>query len=75
MEWADSVRDAIRRRCEHNGTDYCTRQQLIKWELSTIASETGSDAEDPGQSLSESLQKLRNSGEIEFVSRGVYKRK
>ena len=28
MTWKDSLRKAICRRCEHNGTDYFTREQL-----------------------------------------------
>ena len=75
MTWMDSLREAIRRRCERNGTDYVTRKELIEWELPTIIRETGSAGETPEQTLSEKLQKLRNLGEIEFVTPGVYRRK
>ena len=75
MTWKDSLRKAICRRCEHNGTDYFTRKKLIQWELNTIICETNSIAEDPGQSLSRELQHLRDSGEIEFLGRGDYRLK
>ena len=47
MTWKDSLRKAICRRCEHNGTDYFTREQLIQWELPTIRSETESIGKTP----------------------------
>ena len=75
MTWKDSLRKAICRRCEHNGTDYFTRKKLIQWELNTIIRETDSIAEDPKQSLSRELQDLRDSGEIEFLGRGDYRLK
>lgn len=75
MTWKDSLRKAICRRCEHNGTDYFTREQLIQWELPTIRSETGSTGKTPEKTLSRELHHLRDSGEIEFLDRGHYRLK
>ena len=58
MKWVDSLREAICRRCDHNGTDYFTREQLIQWELPTIICETGSTGRTPEQTLSRELQRF-----------------
>ena len=74
MKWTDSLREAICRRCEHNGSDCFTREQLIQWELETIIRETGSTGKTPQQTLSRELQRLRYLGEIEFLDdRGNYR--
>ena len=75
MTWKDSLRKAICRRCEHNGTDHFTREQLIQWELPTIRSENEITGKTPAQTLSRELQDLRDLGEIEFLGRGNYKLK
>ena len=73
--WIDALRDAITRQCILNGSNYFTRQQLIKRQLDQIVQEVDPKGPTPHQSLSYYLQKLRDLGEICFLgNKGNYKR-
>lgn len=74
MEWSYAVEDAIIRLCKAKNSDYFTRQELIEKELKQIVIDTCSRGLAPTQTLSRILQDLRDAGEIEFVSRGVYRK-
>lgn len=49
------------------------RYRLLEDELEQIRAETGSKGETPEQTLSRTLQELRDEGEIEFVGNGAYR--
>lgn len=74
--WKDSVRDAIRRQCDRNGSDFFTLQELKRMDLDQIIRETQAHrAKTPDRTLERVLQQLRDLGEIEFVdNRGRYRR-
>jgi len=74
VEWTHAVEDAIIRLCKSKNSDYFTRQELIEKELKQIINETHSKGITPTQTLSRVLQELRDAGEIEFVSRGIYRK-
>lgn len=70
--WRDLVRAEIRKITSEAGTDLFSRQALIKRGLSRFQKEFPS-AKTPEQTLSRELQALRETGEIEFSSRGLYR--
>lgn len=70
--WRDSVLDALQRLSGGNFGDV-TRQQLIARELPTIVAETDSTGDTPEQTLSNELQRLRDSECLEFLGDGRYR--
>ena len=74
VEWTHAVEDAIIRLCKSKNSDYFTRQELIQKELKQIIIDTHSKGITLTQTLSRVLQELRDAGEIEFVTRGVYRK-
>ena len=72
MDWVDSVRGAILRISLRHNSSIVTRQDLIKEELDRIESETHTTGKTPDQTLSRTLQDLRNLGFIKFLRRGEY---
>jgi hypothetical protein len=71
--WRDSVLDAMRRRAARDPEGVVHRNDLIRHELDQIVAESESDGRTPEQTLSNSLQRLRDEGVIEFLGRGKYR--
>ena len=78
FDWPTAVLRAqtrIRKRHPARVRNECikiSRQELIAEELDTIIAETESRADEPEQTLSETLQHLRAMGLVKFVGRGIY---
>jgi hypothetical protein len=64
------VIDAMRRRAAIDPEGVVHRDDLIRHELDRIVAETQSHGSTPVQTLSFTLQKLRNQNVIEFIGRG-----
>lgn len=71
--WRDSVLEAMRRRAINSVDGLVYRSALCQYELDQIAHETGSVGRTPEQTLSRTLQSLRDEGEIEFLGKGSYR--
>lgn len=71
--WRDCVLDAMRRSAVRSSDGLIYRYRLLEDELEQICAETGSKGETPEQTLSRTLQELRDEGEIEFVGNGAYR--
>lgn len=67
MEWKDAVRLAIGRHCRATKSDIFTRKGLIDSQLKKIIHDTVSKGKTPEQTLSKTLQQLRDADEIEFM--------
>jgi len=70
--WHEAVLSALRRLAKRNDNAIITRQQLIREELSKIISETDSKGLTPEQTLSRTLQDLRNEKQLYFFGDGSY---
>lgn len=70
-QWKDSVREAIKRICDHMESSLFTRKQL-KLELPQMVEETGTQGLTPEKTMDRTLQQLRDLGEIEFLEPGHY---
>jgi hypothetical protein len=70
--WPDAVREAIKRICSAKNSNSFTRQEILQFELGDIEKETETHGRTPEQTLSRTLQELRDMGEIEFRGQGKY---
>lgn len=73
LTWKESVAAAIKRLIADSPQSVFTRQQLIQKELKRIVSEVGAESENPEQTLSRTLQELRDDGLVSFESTGEYR--
>lgn len=71
-EWRQIARRELHRYREQTGQDVIERQDLLDQALPVLEREFP-DAETPGQTLSRVLQELRDRGELQFLSPGVYR--
>ena len=72
--WVEAVRMAVLRSCARHGRKDFYRQEIIAEDLDQIVKDTGSAGKTPDQTLTATLEKLRDMGEVEFVNnRGHYR--
>lgn len=72
MEWRDAVIAALHRYSRRHGTRVITRQELLSEELPQIARDTSARGITPEQTLSRTIQELRDENFLYFSSRGTY---
>lgn len=72
VTWRNVTLKYIKKYCNNKNSSIFTRQDFISTCLPNIVEETNSDAEQPGQSLSRTLQNIRDKGIINFIESGVY---
>ncbi|QCJ48165.1 HNH endonuclease [Haloprofundus sp. MHR1] len=70
--WRRVVRRELRRYRDQTGTDVVSRQDLLDQSLPVLRAEFP-DAATPGQTLSRVMQELRDRGEVDFLTPGVYR--
>ena len=74
LDWRTAVSEAIERIRLLKNSKTFTRDELIKYELENIISDTNSKGRTLEQTLSKVLQELRDEGFIEFIDYdGLYK--
>jgi hypothetical protein len=73
LDWASAVKRALWRVHLRSGKLAIKRQTLVSEELSMIIAETRTSGATPEQSLSRTLQELRDGGLIEFIDIGTYR--
>jgi hypothetical protein len=66
MTWREAVEAAVRRQAARNPNGVFTRQDLLN-EKSRIISDCGGGGKTPEQTISRTLQELRDSGVIKFL--------
>jgi hypothetical protein len=67
MTWREAVEAAARRQAAKDSNGVFTRQDLLTNEKSRIMSDCGGGGETPEQTISRTLQELRDSGVIRFL--------
>jgi hypothetical protein len=70
--WCEAVLSALHRQASKNDNAIITRQQLLDEELPMIISETNSKGVTPEQTLSRTLQELRDDKQLYFFGDGSY---
>ena len=72
MSWRESTLEALTRMSIRHHSNFLTRAQIISEELETISQEVSTAGLTPAQTLSRTLQELRDDGYIEFDDHGGY---
>jgi hypothetical protein len=67
MTWREAVEAAVRRQAARDPNGVITRRDLIAYEKSRIISDCGGGGETPEQTISRTLQELRDGGVIKFL--------
>ena len=72
MTWRESVLSALRRYTLGNHTSLVERRPFLDQELEAMSNAVGSVGKTPAQTVSRTLQELRDQGVLFFSSAGVY---
>jgi hypothetical protein len=73
LSWRDAVLAALHRISARHPSQVIRRQQLLAEELEQIVADTGSQGQTPDQTVSWTLQRLRDEGLLEFLNPGEYR--
>jgi hypothetical protein len=68
MNWPDALHSAIERYTQRHKSPHFSRKGLLWEELDTIKADTGTSGNTPEQTLSRTMQILRDQGVVEFVN-------
>jgi hypothetical protein len=72
MSWKEATIEALTRMSIRHNSNFITRSQIIKEELDKVSQEVSTSGLTPAQTLSRTLQELRDDGFIEFNGHGGY---
>jgi hypothetical protein len=72
VSWKEATIEALTRMSLRHKTNFLTRSQIIQEELDRISQEVAMSGLTPAQTLSRTLQELRDDGYIEFDGHGGY---
>jgi hypothetical protein len=72
MSWKEATIAALTRMSFRHKSNFLTRLQIIEEELDNISQEVSTSGLTPAQTLSRTLQELRDEGYIEFNGQGGY---